>query len=169
VSTRNSSSSELERSVLEMIRVARRLVDLKKNDPSRAGIYKVTRQRLERLDRRVYKLRTKGVRIYTMSIGSTLKLLRVASDLKQSSLAKDLDITANYLSLVENGKKEPSLTFLKKFSQRLNIPLGYFLWIALEDISLPEELELKDKMDKLLVSILQQKRKDAFTSQNEKS
>jgi transcriptional regulator with XRE-family HTH domain len=104
-----------------------------------------------------------------MSIGSTLKLLRIASDLRQSSLAKDLDVTANYLSLVENGKKEPSLTFLKKFSQRLNIPLGYFLWIALEDISLPEELKLKDKMDRLLVSILQQKRKDGFTSRNEKS
>jgi transcriptional regulator with XRE-family HTH domain len=104
-----------------------------------------------------------------MSIGSTLKLLRVASDLKQISLAKDLDVTANYLSLVENGKKEPSLTFLKKFSQRLNIPLGYFLWIALEDISLPEEFDLKDKMDRLLVSILHQKKKDGFTSQNEKS
>lgn len=104
-----------------------------------------------------------------MSIGSTLKLLRVASDLKQSSLAKDLNVTANYLSLVENGKKEPSLTFLKKFSQRLNLPLGYFLWIALEDISLPEELDLKEKMDRLLVSILQQKRKDGFTSRNEKS
>jgi len=104
-----------------------------------------------------------------MSIGSTLKLLRIASDLKQSSLAKDLNVTANYLSLVENGKKEPSLTFLKKFSQRLNTPLGYFLWIALEDISLPEELNLKDKMDRLLVNILQQKRKESFTSQNEKS
>jgi transcriptional regulator with XRE-family HTH domain len=104
-----------------------------------------------------------------MNIGSTLKLLRVASDLKQSSLAKDLNITANYLSLVENGKKEPSLTFLKKFSQRLNIPLGYFLWIALEDISLPEELNLKDKMARLLVNILQQKSKEGFTSQNEKS
>jgi transcriptional regulator with XRE-family HTH domain len=103
-----------------------------------------------------------------MSIGSTLRLLRVASDLKQSSLAKDLDITANYLSLVENGKKEPSLTLLKKFSQRLNLPLGYFLWIALEDMSLPEELDLKEKMDRLLVNILHQKRKDAFPSQNEK-
>ena len=104
-----------------------------------------------------------------MNIGSTLKLLRVASDLKQASLAKDLHITANYLSLVENGKKEPSLTFLKKFSQRFNVPLGYFLWIALEDISLPEELDLKDKMDRLLVNILNQKKTDALISQNEKS
>jgi len=53
------SKSELERSVLEMIRVARRLIDLKKNDPSRAGIYKATRQRLERLEKQVYKLRRK--------------------------------------------------------------------------------------------------------------
>ena len=56
---RISSNLELERSVLEMIRVARRLIDLKKNDPSRAGIYKVTRQRLERLEKQVYKHRRK--------------------------------------------------------------------------------------------------------------
>jgi hypothetical protein len=53
------SKSELERSVLEMIRVARRLIDLKKNDPSRAGVYKVTRQRLERLEKQLYKHRRK--------------------------------------------------------------------------------------------------------------
>jgi len=57
---RISSNPELERSVLEMIRVARRLIDLKKNDPSRAGIYKVTRQRLERLEKQVYKLRRRS-------------------------------------------------------------------------------------------------------------
>ena len=103
-----------------------------------------------------------------MNIGTTLKLLRVASDLKQASLAKDLNVTANYLSLIENGRKEPSLTFLKKFSQRFNLPLGYFLWIALEDVSLPAELDLKDKMDKLLVNILHQNRTDALVSENEK-
>ena len=103
-----------------------------------------------------------------MNIGTTLKLLRVASDLRQTSLARDLNVTANYLSLIENGKKEPSLTFLKKFSQRFDLPLGYFLWIALEDVSLPAELDLKDKMDKLLVNILHQKKTDALISENEK-
>lgn len=103
-----------------------------------------------------------------MNIGTTLKLLRVASDLRQTSLARDLNVTANYLSLIENGRKEPSLTFLKKFSQRFDLPLGYFLWIALEDVSLPAELDLKDKMDKLLVNILHQKKTDALISENEK-
>jgi len=104
-----------------------------------------------------------------MSIGSTLKLLRVASDLRQSSLAKDLGVTANYLSLVESGKKEPSLTFLKKFAQTLNVPLGYFLWIALEDINLPEELALKEKTDGLLVNILQKSNKNGVNSSDERS
>ncbi len=103
-----------------------------------------------------------------MSIGSTLKLLRVASELKQSSLAKDLGITANYLSLVENGKKEPSLTFLKKFSQRLDVPLGYFLWTALENGNSPEELELKEKMNKLLVDILRKTNKSGVNSLSER-
>ena len=98
------------------------------------------------------------------SIGSTLRLLRVASNLKQTLLAKDLDVTSNYLSLIENGKKEPSLTFLKKFSRRLDAPLGYLLWIALEDRDRPEEVDLKEKMDRLLTAILEQKRNGAIQS-----
>jgi transcriptional regulator with XRE-family HTH domain len=100
-----------------------------------------------------------------MSIGSTLKLLRIASKLTQSSLAKDLDITANYLSLVENGRKEPSLTFLKKFSKKLDAPLGYLLWLALEEERSPEEFDVKRKMDELLVSIIRAKGKNFQTNE----
>jgi CII-binding regulator of phage lambda lysogenization HflD len=57
---RKSSKSELERLVLEVIKVARRLNDLKRDDPSRAGIYKTICQRLERLEKQVYKLRRKS-------------------------------------------------------------------------------------------------------------
>ena len=89
-----------------------------------------------------------------MQIGQTLRLLRVRADLKQAELAKDLDVTANYLSLVEKGHREPSLTFLKKFAKRLNVPLGYFLWLALADEESEEAAELQESMDKLLVERL---------------
>ena len=102
-----------------------------------------------------------------MSIGLTLKLLRTASNLTQSSLAKDLNVTANYLSLVENGRKEPSLTFLKKFSKRLDSPLGYFLWLALEENESTEELSLKRKMDELLVNLMRQKGNNTPIMQND--
>lgn len=92
-----------------------------------------------------------------MTVGSTLKLLRTASNLTQRSLAEDLNVTANYLSLIENGRKEPSLTFLKKFSKRLEAPLGYLLWLALEEGKSPEERNLKSKMGELLVNIIRVK------------
>lgn len=66
-------------------------------------------------------------------IGQTLKLCRVRATLTQCALAPALGVTANYLSLVENGHREPSLRFLKKFATQLQIPLGYYLWLALED------------------------------------
>jgi len=101
-----------------------------------------------------------------MTIGSTLKLLRTASNLTQISLAKDLNVTANYLSLIENGRKEPSLTFLKRFSKKLDAPLGYFLWLALEENRSQEEFDLKRKMDELLVTIIREKGKNSQVTKN---
>jgi len=101
-----------------------------------------------------------------MTIGSTLKLLRTASNLTQSSLAKDLNVTANYLSLVENGRKEPSLTFLKRFSKKLDAPLGYFLWLALEENRSQEEFDLKRKMNELLVTIIREKGRNSQITKN---
>ena len=59
-----------------------------------------------------------------MSIGKTIKFLRMAKDLKQSELAKRLGVTTNYFSLIENCKREPSLALLKQLSNELDIPLS---------------------------------------------
>ncbi|HEX6827113.1 MAG TPA: helix-turn-helix transcriptional regulator [Nitrospiraceae bacterium] len=66
-------------------------------------------------------------------IGQTLKLLRVSKDIPQHELAHALGITANYLSLLEHGHREPSLTLLRKFQAHLKVPLGTYLWLALGD------------------------------------
>jgi len=88
-------------------------------------------------------------------------MLRVAANLRQGDLAKKLNVTPNYLSSVENGKKEPSLTFLRNFSKSMEVSLGYLLWLALEKGELSEEKELKEKMDRLLVEIIRKKANDS--------
>ena len=92
--------------------------------------------------------------VNVMTIGQTLKLLRVAAKIKQSELSSDLGISGNYLSMVENDRREPSLTLLKKFAQRLDVPLGYLLWRALSDEESEEAEELRSQMDGLLTTIL---------------
>lgn len=59
-----------------------------------------------------------------MGIGKTIKFLRMTKDLKQSDLADQLNVSTNYISLIENDKREPSLSFLNSLSDVLNIPVG---------------------------------------------
>ena len=92
-----------------------------------------------------------------MRLGRTLKILRVASGLSQAALAKDLEVTPNYLSLVENDRREPSLTFLKKVAAKLDVPLGYFLWLALNEGDAKEESAFAEKMNTLLMELIRKK------------
>ena len=59
-----------------------------------------------------------------MGIGKTIKFLRTMKDLKQSNLADQLKVSKNYISLIENDKREPSLSFLNDLAKVLNIPVG---------------------------------------------
>lgn len=64
-----------------------------------------------------------------MDLGRAVKLMRTASGLRQREVATKLGVTSNYLSLVENGKREPSVSFLRGLSGILNVPVGvFFLW-----------------------------------------
>lgn len=73
------------------------------------------------------------------AIGQTLKLLRIRADLSQQDLAARLGVTANYLSLVEHGHREPNIRFLRTFQATLHVPLGLYLWLALDQARSDEE------------------------------
>jgi len=64
-----------------------------------------------------------------MNLGQATRIMRTASGLKQSQIADRLGVTANYVSLVENGKREPSVSFLRQLAEIFDIPVGvFFLW-----------------------------------------
>jgi len=64
-----------------------------------------------------------------MELAKAIKLIRTASGLKQKEVADKLGATSNYISLVENGKREPSISFLKRLAAVLGVPVGlFFLW-----------------------------------------
>jgi transcriptional regulator with XRE-family HTH domain len=64
-----------------------------------------------------------------MTLGNAIKTLRTACKVKQRDLASQMEVSANYISLVEGDKREPSIAFLKKLSKQLNVPVSmFFLW-----------------------------------------
>lgn len=63
-----------------------------------------------------------------MNLALKLKLFRVAAGLKQQDVAEALDVTVNYVSMIERGKREPTLKYLKAFSRLAKVPLAVLLW-----------------------------------------
>jgi len=63
----------------------------------------------------------------TVNIGRSIKFVRVAAGIKQGEMAKRLEISQNYLSLLENNRAEPSLSLLKKMSAEFNVPVNFLL------------------------------------------
>lgn len=65
-----------------------------------------------------------------LGIGQIIKILRAAIGLKQKDLADKVEIQPHYLSLVEAGKREPSLAVLRKIAHELDVPLSLLFWEA---------------------------------------
>jgi transcriptional regulator with XRE-family HTH domain len=60
-------------------------------------------------------------------LASNLKLYRKIRGLSQAKLAEMVDISDNYVALIETGRRFPSLTMLEGMAEALNIdPLELF-------------------------------------------
>ena len=68
-----------------------------------------------------------------MQLGDTIRQLRRAAGLSQVEFAKQLNITASYLSLVEKSKREPTIPLLRKMARVLGTPAALLMAAALVD------------------------------------
>jgi transcriptional regulator with XRE-family HTH domain len=59
-----------------------------------------------------------------MTLGNAIKLIRTARGVTQQKLAKKLRVSANYISLIEGDRRDPSLSFLKSLASELRVPIA---------------------------------------------
>lgn len=55
-------------------------------------------------------------------LGRAIKMSRVGADLTQGELAEKAGISVSYLSLLERGKRDPSVSTVCKIAEALEIP-----------------------------------------------
>lgn len=67
-----------------------------------------------------------------MDYGKALRFSRALTGLQQQELAELAGIDASYISLIEQGKRTPSLKFVHKLSQAIGIPVHLFTFLAME-------------------------------------
>ena len=63
-------------------------------------------------------------------LNDALRLIRVFHDLSQKDLAARLKIVPSYLSEIEAGKKEPTVSLLRKYADEFHIPMSSILFFA---------------------------------------
>lgn len=63
-------------------------------------------------------------------IGDTLKRLRKIYGYRAIDISNQLEISASYLSEIENGKKQPSLELLRKYSDLFGIKLSSLILLS---------------------------------------
>jgi len=73
-----------------------------------------------------------------MNIGKAIKLCRIQKNMRQSELADLAKISISYLSLIEQGKRDPNFSVLQEISQGLDIPMSILVFLATDNSELKE-------------------------------
>ncbi len=99
-----------------------------------------------------------------MNYGRAVRIVRTAYGLSQAQLADRLSIGPSHLSLIESGKRQPSLKVLKEISTALEVPPHLLTLLASDpaEIENPENAkqisELAHSLLRVLVSSSEQPR-----------
>jgi transcriptional regulator with XRE-family HTH domain len=62
-----------------------------------------------------------------MNVGQRIRQRREALNVTQQELAKALGVTPQHISVVEQDKRVPSLTFLAKLAEKLGVSIDYLV------------------------------------------
>jgi transcriptional regulator with XRE-family HTH domain len=86
-----------------------------------------------------------------IQLGRTIKKLRIDKELSQEQLADAAEITASYLSLIENDRRDASISVLHRIAKAVGVPAEVIIWDA---VQLPSTLDAKDKRTCELAKII---------------
>ncbi|MGH9680523.1 MAG: helix-turn-helix domain-containing protein [Candidatus Acidiferrales bacterium] len=89
-----------------------------------------------------------------MGIGHTIRMLRTARKVSQGDLARILEVTPGYLSLVEQDKREPSLGLLNRVGEYFGVPVGFLLLGAANQHAVPEYQRLINEIKHAMVDYM---------------
>lgn len=67
-----------------------------------------------------------------MNVGQAIKLCRTQRGISQTDLAQQAECSVSYLSMLENNKRDPTLSTLESIADALGIPVSIVFFLAAE-------------------------------------
>jgi transcriptional regulator with XRE-family HTH domain len=65
-----------------------------------------------------------------MNIGRALSLCRTQKGMTKTQLSKAADVSISYLTLLEQGKRDPNLSTVNQICKALSVPTSIFMFLA---------------------------------------
>ena len=90
-----------------------------------------------------------------MNLGKAIKLCRTQKNLKQADLADMAQLSVSYISLLEQGKRDPNFSIVQKIAAALNIPISILAFLAAEKSELSDiSPELAEKLSHTALQLI---------------
>jgi len=68
-----------------------------------------------------------------MNLGKAIKLCRTQRGLSQGELSQKAHCSVSYLSMLENNKRDPTLSTMTSIAHALRIPVGILFFLGAEE------------------------------------
>ncbi|WP_028301448.1 helix-turn-helix domain-containing protein [Oceanospirillum beijerinckii] len=65
-----------------------------------------------------------------MNIGRALTLCRTQKGMTKTKLSQAADVSVSYLTLLEQGKRDPNLSTINQICKAMNVPMSIFMFLA---------------------------------------
>jgi transcriptional regulator with XRE-family HTH domain len=91
-----------------------------------------------------------------MDLGNAIRLCRSRKQLTLASLAELAGLSESYLSLLERGARDPTLTTIQAIARGLEVPMSLLVFLGSEPSetsSLPSDV--REKLSSAIVQLLQ--------------
>ena len=93
-----------------------------------------------------------------MNLGKSIKLCRTTRGFSQDELAGKVGLSVSYISLIEQGKRDPAISTVENIAEALGVPLSLLTFLAADPGDLkgiPDEV--RDKLAGVALKLLHAK------------
>lgn len=92
-----------------------------------------------------------------MNVGRAIRLCRAKRGVSQGVVARQANCSDSYLSMLENNRRDPTLSMLMRIAQALQMPVGLLFFLAAdqEDLGPVDERTTGKLMESTLALLVE--------------
>jgi transcriptional regulator with XRE-family HTH domain len=96
-----------------------------------------------------------------MNLGKSIQTCRLQRGLSQADLAKSAGISVSYLSMLENSKRDPTISTVQQIASALGVPIEILFFLGAEQGELAGiDKDLAGQLALTALGLLNEKSKD---------